>query len=162
MKSLYDINNEYLSILNYIENEDSTDSEYEDMLLSTWEKCEGDLQSKVDGYIYVLKEYRAQQEALAEEIKRLQARKKSAERNEARIRNILGQVLTNLGYDKLKTTKFTLSAFKDNKLDVYGKVPDDYKVEYVARKNDDKKIKEALENGEALNFARLTYNFTLR
>ena len=156
--TLFEIQDCYKRVLDYIETEEYDD----DMLLEAWEECEGDVKDKADGYIYTLKTLKLQEEALAEEIKRLQAKKKTLEKRQLRMKDVLTKVLKNLGYDKLKTDKFTLYSFKSDKLDVYDTVPDEYKIEYTAKKNDDKKIKEALLNGEQLPFARLIHSFTVR
>ena len=158
MDNIFEISNMYHHILDLIENGEEDD----DFLLDNWELVEGELQEKVDGWLYIIKTKKTEADALAEEIKRLQGRKKSLEREQLRMKNILGKILTGLGYDKFKTLKHTLYSFKSDKLDIYDSVPDEYKVEYTAKKNDEAKIKEALASGKKLPFARLVNSFSAR
>lgn len=96
--------------------------------------------------------YKSQADLIAEEIKRLQARKKMFDNKTNRIRTKLLNGLNLLG-GKFKTTFYTFSKRVTSSIDVneelidYSKLPNDcYKVKYEANKT---AIKEHLDKGES-------------
>jgi membrane-associated HD superfamily phosphohydrolase len=160
--NLYEIEESIKDIFDMIE---ENEGQYDDeQLLEVWESLDEDLKAKVDSWCKVIKNFKADEEKIAEEIERLKAKKKSAVNAQIRMKNALCNVLRALQMDKVKTAMFSVYSLKDNSKLVYDSslIGDEYKVEYTSKKIDEKAIKTALENGTLIDGARLYSSLTIR
>jgi hypothetical protein len=91
------------------------------------------------------------------EIKRLQAWKQTVENNDKRMRDVLLLVMRDtLNQRKIQTDLHTFTICKNGGkqgVDIFAEVPDSF--QRIIYEPDTDKIREALENGEDLPFARL-------
>lgn len=158
--SLYALTNDLINLEAMLTDEECEVSK--ECLLDTLDALEGDYSDKINSYCKIIKNLKKEEDALGEEIKRLQARKKSRERAIDRLKDALASSMDIVGKEKVKTGMFTVYGVKHDKLDITGAVPDEYKVEYVTKKNNENAIKQALAEGEVLSFARLINSVTIR
>lgn len=160
--TLYEIEESIRDTLEMIEeNEGQYD---DDRLLDVWESLDEDLKDKCDSWCKVIKNYKADEEKIAEEIERLKAKKKTAVNAQIRMKNALCKVLRALGMEKMKTAMFSIYSLKDNSKLIYDSslIGDEYRVEYTSKKVDEKAVKTALENGTVIDGARLYSSLTIR
>ena len=152
MSNLYQLTQNYDAVLNMLYDEDTD----EQMILDTLEAIEGEIEEKADGYAKIIKELESKKNARKEEAKRLT---ESAKAFENRV-NILKQNLYNsmkqTGKTKFTTDLFTFNIAKNGgkqTLTIDGEVPTEYTKTII--ENDTEKIRQALEEGQELNFAHL-------
>lgn len=152
MSNLYQLTNNYETVLNMIYDEDVD----EEMILDTLEAIEGEIEDKADGYAKIIKELEAKRDARKAEAKRLTD---SAKGFENRI-NVLKQNLFNsmkqTGKTKFATELFSFNIAKNGgkqALTIDGEVPVEYTKTII--ENDTDKIRQALEEGQELPFAHL-------
>lgn len=152
MSNLYQLTNNYETVLNMIYDEDVD----EEMILDTLESIEGEIEDKADGYAKIIKELEVKRDARKVEAKRLTD---SAKGFENRI-NVLKQNLFNsmkqTGKTKFATELFSFNIAKNGgkqALTIDGEVPVEYTKTII--ENDTDKIRQALEEGQELPFAHL-------
>jgi hypothetical protein len=148
----FDILSEYYSLMELIE-EAENNPEYnpetgeiipvEEILKEEIEKLEGEKIEKLENIEYLKRDNKSKIDTLADEIKRLQGRKKSFENANDNLTKLQDYLLQG---EKLKTDKFTFSYRKSKAVEIINEdlIPDEYKkIEY---KVDKMKLKKALEN----------------
>lgn len=152
MASLYDITGRALMLLSMA---DDADIE-EDVLKDTLEGIEGEYDDKIEAYCKVVKNLEADAKAIAEEMKRLQAKRKYLENNIDRMKKTM--------FDSLKLMEKTSAGGKILKASIQkngGKAPlvfdvdeEDVPIEFqkVSVEPNNEVIREALDNGVELNF----------
>ena len=86
-----------------------------DLLKSMADELNENLSDKTDAIIYTAKEFKASEDALGEEIKRLQERKKMMARKQDQLKDLLDYLL---GGEKIKTEKFTVFYGKSESLSI--------------------------------------------
>lgn len=153
MASLYELTEDIITLQSWMEEEDVDDEALKDTL----EGSEGAFDDKIESYSKVIKNLEAEAEALKKESKRLADRKKVIENNIARMKKAMMDAMLAIGKReagnllkaKIKKSGGVLPLI----VDLEGKdLPEEYrKCEYSA---DGAKIREALDNGEELAFAR--------
>lgn len=158
--SLYTLTNDLQQLEAMLLDEDCEVSK--ECLMDTLEGIEGEYTDKVNAYCKLIKNLKAEAEEIGEEVKRLQAKKRSHEKSIERLKDTLATSMQLVGKEKIKTTLFSLYGLKGDKLQILGEVPEEYKVEYVTKKNDEKAIKQALLDGKELGFAKLIGSVTVR
>lgn len=131
-------------------------------LLDTLEAVEGEYNDKVNAYCKLIKNFRYEVDDIGEEIKKLQAKKRSREKSIERLKDALATSMSLVGKEKVKTPLFSIYGLKQDKLFITGEVPDEYKAEYTTKKTDEKAIKQALLDGKELDFAKLIGSVTVR
>lgn len=151
MGTLYDITTDYRCLLEFA---DSVDPDDERVFNDTLDSVLATLDIKMDDYAVVLTHMEADIELLEKEKGRIQSRIDALERNRKRMReNLMGaMILTN--QRKVNTGRFRLSVQKNGgklPLVVDGDVPDSFK--RVVLEVDKERIRKALDDGEALDFA---------
>ena len=147
----FDILSEYYSLMELIE-EAENNPEYnpetgeiipvEEILKEEIEKLEGEKIEKLENIEYLKRDNKSKIDTLADEIKRLQGRKKSFENANDNLTKLQDYLLQG---EKLKTDKFTFSYRKSKAVEIINEdlIPDEYKkIEY---KVDKMKLKKALE-----------------
>ena len=154
MESLMNLSDEYKELL---ELAGSTDPEEEQAFLDTLDGLTGVIESKMDGYGVVLTQLKARIEMIDGEIKRLQEWKRTIENHDKRMREVLLYVMRDkLGQKKIQTDLHTFTVCKNGgkqAVDIFAEVPDSF--QRIIYEPDTNKIREALENGEDLPFAKL-------
>ncbi len=152
MSNLYQLTNNYETVLNMIYNEDAD----EQMILDTLEGIEGEIEEKADGYAKIIKELEAKQKARKEEAARLTESAKTFENKVKLLKQNLYNAMKTTGKTKFATDLFSFNIAKNGGkqvLTIDGEVPEEYTKTIV--ENDTDKIRQALEEGKELKFAHL-------
>ena len=150
MSSLYELNNNYQSVLNMLYDEETD----EQMILDTLESLEGDIEDKADGYAKIIKELLGDADKIKTEKQRLETRQKGFENKAKLLKENLQNAMQETGKTKFKTELFSFGIQKNGgkqALTIDGDVPDSYK----KLVEDTEKIRQALEEGQELPFAKL-------
>lgn len=153
MESLMNLTDEYKALL---ELGSSTDPEEQQAFLDTLEGMTGIIQSKMDGYAFVLTQLDGRTKTIDGEIKRLQAWKQTIENNEKRMKEVLLTVMNEMNEKKIQTDLHTFTVCKNGgkqAVDIFAEVPDSF--QRVIYEPDTDKIRAALEDGLELSFAKL-------
>lgn len=152
MSNIYELTNNYKTVLNMLYDEDTD----EQMILDTLESIEGEIEDKADNYAKIIKELEAKKEARKKEAKRLND---SATIFDNRIKNLkqnLFNTMKETGKTKFTTDLFSFNIVKNGgkqSLTIDGEVPKEYTKTKI--ENDTDKIRQALEAGQELPFAHL-------
>lgn len=154
MESLFQLSEEYKSLLELAE---STEPEDEQAFLDTLDGMTGIIQNKMDGYASVITQIKGRANVIDNEIKRLQAMKQTLENHEKRMKEVLYIVMTEkLNERKIQTDFHTFTVCKNGgkqAVNLFAEVPDNF--QRVIYEPDTDKIRAALESGEDLPFAKL-------
>ena len=114
--------------------------------------------NKAEGYVKAIKNYNAEADAIAEEIKKLQAKKKVCENAVTRMKNALSTSMNIFGMNKVQAGLFKISLTTSKSVNIINEdlIPQDYKrVKYEISKTD---IKKAIEAGETVEGAEIMEN----
>lgn len=154
--TLYELTNDYLRLLEMAQDPDVD----EQALKDTMEALDGEIEAKADGYAIVLKELASKEQLLDDEIKRLQARKKTIQNNEKNIKVNLEDAMRMTGKTKFKTERFSFGIQKNppsvelvEDLDL-SLIPDDY-LTYAEPTVNKKAVLETLKAGVELGWATI-------
>lgn len=152
MSNIYQLANNYETVLNMLYNEEID----EQMIFDTLESIEGEIEEKADNYAKIIKELEAKQKARKEEAKRLTDSASVFENRVKTLKNNLFNAMKETGKTKFATNLFSFNIAKNGgkqALTIDGDVPEEYTKTII--ENDTDKIRQALENGENLPFAHL-------
>lgn len=150
MSNLYQLTNNYETVLNMLYDEDAD----EEMILDTLEAIEGEIEDKADNYAKIIKELESKQNARKEEAKRLTESAKVFENRVKALKSNLFNSMKATGKTKFATDLFSFNIAKNGgkqTLTIDGEVPEEYTK--TITENDTDKIRQALEKGEKLTFA---------
>lgn len=150
MSNLYQLTNDYETVLNMLYDEDAD----EEMILDTLEAIEGEIEDKANNYAKIIKELEAKQNARKEEAKRLTESAKVFENRVKALKSNLFNSMKATGKTKFATDLFSFNMAKNGgkqTLTIDGEVPEEYTK--TITENDTDKIRQALEKGEKLTFA---------
>ena len=153
MDNLYDLTNDYLTLMEFA---DSTDPDDEQVFLDTLEGLMGAVEAKADSYAAVISHMDAHEDLLQKEIDRLTAKKTAISNNKKRMKDSLQAAMIAMDQKTIKTDLHTFRVQKNGgkqPLDIFGDVPD--KFQKIVYEPDKDLIRKALENGEELEFAVL-------
>ena len=153
MGTLYELTAEYQALLSL---GDSDDPEDQRAFLDTLEGLNGEIEQKADSYAVVLAELKAQREKVKAEKERLGRIEKAIENNERRMKERIKDAMIAMDKREIKTDLHTFKIQNNGgiqPLTITGDVPDKYTK--VIIEADNEKIREALANGEVLDFAHL-------
>lgn len=145
--TLYELTQEYQELLAMMEDPDIDPQ----VIADTMEGLDGEIEIKAESYIRVLKELEAESNKIDAEVKRLGNRWDACQINIRKLKDSLLTSMQETGKDKIQTEHFRISVAKNGGLKpimVTGDVPP----EFCKLEPDNKKIREALNNGE-LEFA---------
>ena len=147
--TLYELTDEYKQLLEMMEDPDIDPQ----IITDTMDGVEGEIEIKAEGYIRVMKELEAEADKINNELKRLGNRWDSCQTNIKRLKESLLNAMQIMDKPKIQTEHFRLSIAKNGGLQpmtITGEVPP----EFCKLEPDNKRIREALSNGE-LDFAHL-------
>lgn len=150
--TLYDLTGEYMELLTMMEDPD-VDPE---VLQDTLEAVGGEIEDKAEGYVCVAKELEAEADKFDKEIERLIKNRDSLRNNAKRVKATLLSAMDLIDKPKLTTEHFRVSIARNGGLQpmkITGDVPEEYLI--YKPEPDNKKIREALDNGLVLDFAHL-------
>lgn len=156
MSTLYDLTGAYEELLTIL----CDGEEDEQCIFDTLEAVEGEIEDKADGYAKVIRSLESDIKEIKEEESRLASRRKSIEGNIQRVKKHLFDAMKFTGKTKFKTALYSFGIAKNGgkqplEVDITDplQLPEQYrKVEY---KVDNEAIREALDEGVPLPFARL-------
>lgn len=155
MSSLYQLTDEYLSLMDMAEEGLVDEAVFSDTL----EGLSGEIEVKLDGYGKVLKELEMRSNGLKSEIDRLTDRRKAIETNMDRMKTAMQNAMTLMGRPKIKTDLFSFNIQKNGGLapliidrDDYENFPAEFRK--VKFEPDSQKIREYLKTG-TLEWARI-------
>ena len=151
MSSLYDLTGEFKALYELAINDEDPQA-----FLDTLEGLKGELEVKAGGYVHVIKQLTMEADECDKLIDAFTAKKSARMNNVKRMKEALIDAMDAAGIDSLKAGEFNLKISKNGGLQpmkITGEVPDSYTKVIV--EPDTKKIRDALANGEALEFAHL-------
>ena len=151
MSSLYDLKGEFLALYELAINDEDPQA-----FLDTLEGLKGELAVKAGGYVHVIKQLTMEADECDKLIDAFTAKKSARMNNVKRMKEALIDAMDAAGIDSLKAGEFNLKISKNGGLQpmkITGDVPDSFTKVIV--EPDNKKIRDALANGEALEFAHL-------
>lgn len=145
--TLYELTQEYQELLAMMEDPDIDPQ----VIADTMEGLDGEIEIKAESYIRVLKELEAESNKIDAEVKRLGNRWDACQINIRKLKDSLLTSMQETGKDKIQTEHFRISVAKNGGLKPI-RVTGDVPPEFCKLEPDNKKIREALNNGE-LEFA---------
>ena len=156
MNTLYELTNDYKSLLDLA---GSMDTDEIETFNDTLEAVLGEIEVKADGYAVVLSEIEGRINIVNKEIGRLEAIESALSNTRRRMIERLKTAMEDIGKKEIKTD---LHRFKivgnggKQPLDINEScVPEEYLKTEVKQVPDKDKIRKALESGECLTFAHL-------
>lgn len=111
---LYEIANDYLALLQAIENDELP----EEAIADTLEAISGEIEVKADNIGCVLKEIEAEINAFKAEEQRLAERRKRKEKLYEKLKTYLSETLQRIGVDRVETTRNIISFRKSEAVEV--------------------------------------------
>jgi hypothetical protein len=139
-----------------LQNEEIEQEEKEQILSDMLESFGAD--EKVEAYCQVIGQYKAELEAYEKEIKRLEAKKKTAKNAVERMKEALKNFLEATGETKVETGTFTVSLRESKSVDVFDleQIPQEFlRIKVEA---DKKAIGDLLKKGETVSGAQIVVN----
>ena len=160
MSSLYELTNDWLQLMDMLE-----DGADEDVINDTLEGLDYEIEQKADGYARVIRNLEADAAGLKTEIDRMTDRKRVIENNITRLKKNLQEAMEMTGKVKFKTDLFSFNIQNNTPSVVIDNI-DDIPREYVVLqepKIDKKKIAADIKAGVNLSyFAHLEQSRSLR
>lgn len=162
MATIYELTDEYVDLLNMLE-----DPELDpEVLADTMEGLSGEIEAKADGYAKVIAELNAEIAGLKAEIERMTNRKTTMENNVKYLKSTLQFAMETTGKTKFKTELFSFCIQKNPASVVIDdpyleNIPDKYLIPQDP-KIDKVKIKEDLKAGIDIGIAHLEQSQSLR
>ena len=153
MSTLYELTNDYLTLLDMAEDPDIDPQAFADTL----EALGGELEMKADGYARVMKELEGRAATMRFESKRLENGYKTIERNIDRMKHALHDSMVATDKRKFKTDLFSFSIRKNPAsvvIDRETSIPPEFLIPQDP-KIDKKAIKAAIDRGDDITFAHL-------
>lgn len=150
---LYELTGQYLQLEEMMEDSDIDPA----ILKDTMESLDGEFEEKLNNCGKVLKNYTAHLNAIEEEIKRLQAKKKTLSNKQENFKNYIKTSMQAVNKKSVKTLLFTFTV-KDGVdsvvIDNEDAVPEKFREKVPDKINKDA-IKADLKNGQKFTFAHL-------
>ncbi len=151
MSSLYDLTGEFKALYELAINDEDPQA-----FLDTLEGLKGELEVKAGGYVHVIKQLMMEADECDKLIDAFTAKKATRMNNVKRMKDALMAAMDAAGIDSLKAGQFNLKISKNGGLQpmkITGEVPDNFTKVIV--EPDSKKIRDALVEGQELDFAHL-------
>lgn len=157
--TLYNINEEYSTLINEVEEMDGElTPELEERLTIN----SNQLQSKSIAYLSVIKKNEYFTTQLDDEIKRLQAIKKRATRLNDNLKSRLESAVKIHGEFETEFNKFSLRKSESIEVENVNSLPDRFKTIKIVESADKKALKEAIKKGEEIEGVMLNKNVNLK
>lgn len=124
---LYELTGMYLQLMNMMDDPDIDP----DLIRDSMESLDGEIEDKADNIGMLIRNFEASYDAVDKEIKRLQKKKKSWERNIANLKDYLKRSMTAMDKENVRTDKFTFSIRQGSYsavVDDEEKLPEEFKV----------------------------------
>ena len=157
---LYEINEVYQNLLALLEDEETSAEQLE----GAFENIKDELHVKVENYARIIKNTQAEVEAYKEELARMTAKRRSLENNIERMKEAAEYAMRLQGEKKVKGELFTLAIQKNPpslKIDIEPEeLPQEFQTITISPNKE--KIKAAIKNGKAIEWARLEQGESLR
>ena len=151
MSSMYELKEQWLKVL-----EMATDPEVDEQaVIDTLGMIEMDIETKADNYAIVIRSLTTDSAACGDEIKRLQARKKSLDTNTSRMKINLYEAMVAVGKTKFKTELNSFGTRKSERLVIEDEDQIDTQYQKIAISFDKAAIKKAIKDGETIKGASL-------
>lgn len=159
MGTLYDITQDQQLIISLLE---ETGGELTPEIEEAMNITRSELESKAEGYGKAIFEYKAKEEAIDAEIKRLTARKKTAQNIQQRLKERIAEALEVFEVEKLEAGTFRYSFRKSKSVEIIdlNALPDEFII--TEKKADKKAIGDALKAGSVICGAQLNENKSLQ
>lgn len=163
---LYEIANDYLALLNAIDNDEIP----EEAIADTLEAITGEIEVKADNIACLLKNLDADIVAIKAEETRLAERRKAKEKSVERIKQYLSDTLQIMGIDKIETARNKIGFRRSESVEVL----DEHSfiewaqenradlLTYSAPKVNKTEIKKALKSGAEIVGAQLVSNMNIQ
>lgn len=156
MASIYDITGRAVAL-----NEMANDEEVElEVFRDTLEAIEGEFDDKIESYCKVLKNIEGEAAAIAEEVKRLTAKKKAIENNVDRMKKVMFDAMKVMNKETaggaVLKAKIQKNGGKLPLMIAEGTKPESLPFEFqkITYEVDNDAVREALDNGQELDFAK--------
>lgn len=149
--TLYDIQSEFMQLY-----ELATEEEDEQAFLDTLEGLKGELEVKASGYVNVMKQLEMEATECDKVIEAFKAKKQTRVNSYKRMSEALQSAMETAGVDVLNAGDYELKIVNNGglqPLEITGDVPGNF--QKIIYEPDNKKIREALIEGQDLNFAHL-------
>jgi hypothetical protein len=158
---LYELANDYLALLNAIDNDELP----EEAIADTLEAITASIEDKADSIACMLKSIDAEVAAIKAEEARLAERRNAKEKSHERIKQYLSETLQSAGIDKIETARNRITFRKSEVVEV----AEDVFIEWAQKNRDDlltysapkvnkTEIKKALKGGAEIVGAELRVN----
>jgi dsRNA-specific ribonuclease len=159
--NLYELTNDYLALLEAIDNDEIP----EEAIADTLEAIEGAIEIKADSIACLLKNLDAECIAIKAEESRLAERRKAKEKAHERIKQYLSETLQRAGLDKIETARNRITFRKSESVEVveevfisWARLHRDDLLTYAEPKVNKTEIKKALKSGDEIVGAELRVN----
>ena len=156
MASIYDITGRAVAL-----NEMANDEEVElEVFRDTLEAIEGEFDDKIESYCKVIKNIEGEAAAIAEEVKRLNAKKKAIENNVDRMKKVMFDAMKLMNKESaggaVLKAKIQKNGGKLPLMIAEGTKPESLPFEFqkITYEVDNDAVREALDNGQELDFAK--------
>lgn len=157
---LYEINEVYQNLVALLEDEETS----AELLEVAFENIKDELHVKVENYARIIKNTQAEVEAYKEEVARMTAKRRSLENNIERMKEAAEYAMRLQGEKKVKGELFTLAIQKNPpslKIDIEPEeLPQEFQTITISPNKE--KIKAAIKEGKAIEWARLEQGESLR
>lgn len=160
-KSLYQINQDYVSILSEL---DDMDGELTPELEQRLTISEKELQTKASCYGVVIHDYDSKINAIDAQIKRLTELKKSYNGKVEVLKSNISNAMQLFGVDKIESDLVKLSFRKSESVEIVDEkmIPKDYIVGKMTYTVSKQAINEAIKSGKVVSGAELKTNYNLQ
>ena len=162
---LYELTNDYLALLDAIDNGEIP----EEAIADTLEAITEEIESKADSIACVLKNLDADIIAIKAEEVRLAERRKAKEKSYERIKQYLSDTLQVAGLDKIETARNKITFRKSESVEidedafiVWAQKNRDDLLTYSAPKVNKTEVKKSLKNGDEIIGAELRINSNIQ
>lgn len=163
---LYEIANDYLALMQAIDNDEIP----EEAISDTLEAITGEIEVKADNIACLLKNLDADIVAIKTEEVRLAERRKAKENTRERVKQYLSDTLQRMGIDKIETARNKISFRKSESVEVldeqtflkWAQENRDDLLTYSAPKVNKTEVKKALKSGVEIEGAQLVSNMNIQ
>ena len=148
MANIYELTNDFLELLNMLEDEEVD----EEVIMDTLESIEYEIEDKADGYAKIIKALEADVDGIQKENNRLTSRKKTYENRIKWLKQNLEMCMRATGKKKFTTDLFSFNIQKNGgkrklTIDVVENIPEEYRIKQPDAVDGEKLRDYLKENG---------------